>query len=174
MSSATPSPAQPILGTQRLIGKKVFVTGASSGIGRSTALLFARCGASVVLAARSKDKLEAAREACVEANKAQGSPGEAQFATAELDMRSRDSIDGLASRLPSWAPLSSFDILVSNAGLVRGREKVGEIDADEIDEVLETNVRGCIHLTQTFVREFRKKNSGHVICLGSIAGKEGE
>lgn len=162
-----------ILGTSRLQGLNVLITGASGGIGKSTALLFARTGANVVLCARRKDALDSAVQDCSEAYKAQGSvAGErgGKFAAIVMDMRDRKSIDNIVHTLPDWA--SKIDVLVANAGLVRGKDKIGDIDPDEIDEMLECNVRGFIHLNQIFVRRFREQNSGHLITLGSIAGRE--
>ena len=164
----------PILGTHRLQGKNVLVTGASGGIGRSTALLFARTGANVVLCARRKEVLDSVVKECEDAYKVQGTGAGSKgghFASVVMDMRDRKSIDSILPALPSWAK-SNIDVLVANAGLVRGKDKVGEIDADEVDEMLETNVRGFIHLNQIFVREFKKQNRGHLITLGSIAGRE--
>jgi 3-hydroxy acid dehydrogenase/malonic semialdehyde reductase len=162
-----------ILGTSRLQGKSVLITGASGGIGKSAALLFARTGANVILCARRKDALDSAVTECQEAYKAQGESAGTKggkFTSIVMDMRDRKSIDSVLSSLPQWA--STVDILVANAGLVRGKDKVGDIDPDEIDEILETNVRGFIHLNQIFVRLFKKQNSGHLITLGSIAGRE--
>ena len=169
----SPGPVS-ILGTQRLQGKNVLITGASGGIGKSTAMLFARTGANVVLCARRKDALDTAAKECEEAYKAQGPGAGSQggkFASVVVDMRDRESIDGLMIALPDWAK-SKVDVLVANAGLVRGKDKVGDIDPEEVDEMLETNVRGFIHLNQLFVKEFKKRNSGHIITLGSIAGRE--
>lgn len=106
-----------ILRTDRLQGKSVLITGASGGIGRSTALLFARTGANVVLCARRKDALDSAVKDCQEAYKAQGSvAGDkgGKFAAITMDMRDRKSIDSILSSLPDWA--SKIDILVANAG----------------------------------------------------------
>lgn len=61
---------------------------------------------------------------------------------------------------------------MNNAGLVLGVERVGDISPDDVDVMLETNVRGLIHLTQLFVRRFKERGSGHIINLGSIAGRE--
>lgn len=145
----------PLLTTQRLQGKVCVVTGASSGIGRSTAILFARAGANVVLSARRKDALEEVENACKEAYKAQGQQiagtQGGKFASIVTDMRDRKSIDGLQANLPQWAQ-GKTDILISNAGLVRGREHVGDLNLDEVDEMLETNLRGFIHVNQLFVK----------------------
>lgn len=149
------STSAPIFTTSRLQGKVVVITGASGGIGRSAAILFARTGANVVLSARRKDALEEVENACKEAYKAQGEQiagtKGGKFASIVTDMRDRKSIDGLIENLPEWAQ-GKTDILISNAGLVRGREHVGDINPDEIDEVFETNVRGFIHVNQLFVK----------------------
>lgn len=149
------SAGAPIFTTSRLQGKVVVITGASGGIGRSASILFARAGANVILSARRKDALEEVESACKEAYKAQGEQiagnKGGKFASIVTDMRDRKSIDGLLNGLPDWAQ-GKTDILISNAGLVRGREHVGDINPDEIDEVLETNVRGFIHVNQLFVK----------------------
>lgn len=147
--------SSPIFSTQRLQDKVVVITGASGGIGKATALLFARAGANVVLSARRKDVLEQVVSECKEAHKNQysnstGAPG-GNFAAIVTDMRDPTSIDGLLTSLPNWAQ-GKVDIFVSNAGLVRGKDKVGDIDLKEVDEMLETNVRGFIHVNQLFVK----------------------
>ena len=156
----------PIFTTSRLQGKVVVITGASGGIGRSAAILFARAGANVILSARRKDTLEEVENACKEAYKSQGEQiagtKGGKFASIVTDMRDRKSIDGLLANLPDWAQ-GKIDILISNAGLVRGREHVGDINPDEIDEVLETNVRGFIHVNQLFVKgEYARKQSNNL------------
>ncbi|SOV03674.1 probable NADP(+)-dependent dehydrogenase acting on 3-hydroxy acids [Ustilago sp. UG-2017a] len=157
--------------TQRLHNKTVLVTGASGGIGKATAILFARAGCNVVLTARRPDELSKAATECSLANQ-QGQTGAGgNFAAIILDMQDRSQLDGLIDSFPDWA--KNIDILVNNAGLVLGTDKVGDISPDEIDIMIDTNVKGLIHLTQIFVREFKKRNSGHIINLGSIAGREG-
>ena len=61
---------------------------------------------------------------------------------------------------------------MNNAGLALGTDRVGSIQFDELDAMLETNVRGLIHMTQVFVKRFKERRSGHIINLGSIAGRE--
>lgn len=170
-----------IFSTAQLHSKVVLVTGASGGIGAATAKLFARAGANVVLAARRAEALAKIQAQCEEANK-QGATGHGgKYASLVIDMRQREQIDAAMGKLPTWA--ANVDILglceagcvltsVNNAGLVYGVDKVGDIDPDEIDAMLETNVRGLIHLTQLFVKRFKERKAGHVINLGSIAGRE--
>ena len=159
-----------LFNTARLHNKVVLVTGASGGIGAATAKLFAQAGANVVLTARRADMLARVRQECEEANQKGRSGHGGKYATLTVDMRQRDQLDALVSSLPDWA--RDVDVLVNNAGLVCGVDKVGDISPDEIDVMLETNVRGLIHLTQLFVKRFKERRSGHIINLGSIAGRE--
>lgn len=62
--------------------------------------------------------------------------------------------------------------LVNNAGLVKGREQVGDITDEDIDVMFQTNVLGLIHLTQVVLRDLKKRNTGMIINLGSVAGVE--
>ncbi|PWN47981.1 putative NADP(+)-dependent dehydrogenase [Violaceomyces palustris] len=159
-----------IFPTSRLHNKTVLVTGASGGIGKATAILFARAGCNVVLTARRAESLSAAARECAQANEEGKTGAGGNYAAILLDMQKRDQLDGLLTALPDWA--KNVDILVNNAGLVLGTEKVGDISPDDIDVMIDTNVRGLIHLTQIFVREFKKRQAGHIINLGSIAGRE--
>ncbi|KAK0543191.1 hypothetical protein OC846_006230, partial [Tilletia horrida] len=160
-----------IFSTHRLHNKTVLITGASGGIGRSTALLFARAGANVILTARRAEALEAVKKEAEQAN-AQGQSGAGgKYATITLDVTKRDEVDSLLGKLPEWG--SQVDILVNNSGLVLGVDKVGDINYDEIHTMLSTNVSGLIHMTQIFVKHMRERNSGHIIQLGSIAGRIG-
>ena len=139
----------------------VLITGASAGIGAATAKLFARAGSNLVLTARRADKLA---EVKAEAE----SLGKGKVVVVEADMQNRKDLDGILGKLEGL----TVDILVNNAGMVRGREHIGAIEDEDIDVMMNTNVIGLIHLTQIFVREFKKRNSGMVINLGSVAGRE--
>lgn len=96
------------------------------------------------------------------------SVGKGKVVVIEADMQKRSDLDAILSKTQGL----TVDILVNNAGMVRGREQIGEIQDADIDVMLNTNVVGLIHLTQIFVREFKKRNSGMIINLGSIAGRE--
>ncbi|KAL9940615.1 hypothetical protein V8E36_000103 [Tilletia maclaganii] len=160
-----------VLSTHRLHDKTVLITGASGGIGRSTAILYAKAGTNVILTARRKDALEAVKKECEAAN-AEGQSGKGgKYEVITLDVTKRDEIDALLGKLPDWG--RQVDILINNSGLVLGTEKVGEIDPKDVDTMLLTNVSGFIHMSQTFVRHMKERNSGHIVALGSIAGRVG-
>lgn len=107
----------------------MLVTGASGGIGRSTALLFASLGAHVIITARRLDVLNTVAEECRAGGKQAGF--DVKVHAAALDMQKRSDIDRFfSSGLPEWAQ-SKVDVLVNNAGLVIGTSPVGDIDPDE-------------------------------------------
>ncbi|KAK1924741.1 short-chain dehydrogenase [Papiliotrema laurentii] len=135
------------------------ITGASVGIGAATAKLFAKAGSNLILVARRADKL-------AEVKKEAESLGKGKVVLIEADMQKREDLDAILGKTEGL----TVDILVNNAGMVRGREQVGA--NEDIDVMFNTNVIGLIHLTQIFVREFKKQNSGTIINLGSIAGRE--
>jgi 3-hydroxy acid dehydrogenase/malonic semialdehyde reductase len=142
--------------------KIVFVTGASSGIGAATAMEFARHGAKLLLCARRLDKLKAMEAALLDA----GAPDVYSF---ELDVRSREAVAATLASLPDAWQL--IDILVNNAGLSRGLVKMYEDDIDNWDEMIDTNIKGLLYVTRAVVPGMVKRDHGHVINLGSIAGQ---
>ena len=135
-----------------------------TGIGRETAVTFARAGTSVIITARRADALDKTKELCIAANK------DAVVHTIQMDVSKVDEVRGILSKIPK--ELQGVDCLVNNAGLVKGRERVGDIQQDDLDVMINTNVQGLIGMTQVFVKEFKKRDRGHVIMLGSVAGRE--
>lgn len=114
-------------------------------------MLFARAGANVVVSARRQDALDAVVAQCSAANKEGGSGAGGKYASLVLDMQDRKAIEtDLLPRLPDWA--KNVDVLLANAGLVLGTDKVGEISGDEIDTMIQTNVVGLIATVQLFVK----------------------
>jgi len=159
-----------IFSTQRLEGKVVLITGASGGIGAEAALLFAKAGSNLILLARRQDKLTAVAEACTAAHKAAGLTAGGKIATIVLDVSDRKAVEGLKAQIPEG--LKDVDILVNNAGFVLGVDKVGDIKDDDMEAMFETNVYGLIRMTQVFVKDMRARNTGHIINIGSVAGRE--
>lgn len=144
-------------------GQLVCITGASSGIGASCARAFASHGARLLLVARRIERLEAlARELRADY--------QAEVQTHLLDVRDRDAVDALFTSMP--ADWSAIDILVNNAGLSRGLSKLHEGEHDDWDEMIDTNVKGLLHVTRAVVPGMVQRNRGHVINIGSIAGQE--
>src|ERR1700729_589082 len=143
-----------------LQGKTVFVTGASSGIGRSTAIAFAREGSRLLLCARNSGALEELRTMLISA----GAPAVHVF---ELDVQKRAAVEAAIAGLP--AEWREIDVLVNNAGLSRGLAKLYEDDPQNWEEMIDTNVKGLLYVTRSVVPGMVARGSGHVINLGSTA-----
>ena len=142
-------------------GKVAFITGASAGIGRSTAFALATAGAKLLLCARSTQALEEMREELLRA-------GAADVHLLALDVRQRIEVASAIAELP--APWQAIEILVNNAGLARGLEKFYIDDIDHWDEMIDTNVKGLLYVTRAVLPGMVDRGSGHVVNLGSIAG----
>ena len=140
----------------------VFITGASSGIGAATARGFARKGKALFLAARRIDRLEKMaaefkRELAVEVH------------AAELDVRDTAAIEAFA-RLHEGL-LARTTILVNSAGLAKGLDPLQTGKPDDWDAMFDTNVKGLLHVTRAVLPHFLEKNEGHIVNLGSVAGR---
>lgn len=147
----------------RLKNKTVFITGATSGIGRACAFQFAAAGANLLLCARRKSILD---ETAEEIRKSSN----VNIHTFELDVTSREAVGAAISSLPEeW---KKVDILINNAGLARGFDKFYDCSEDDWDIMIDTNVKGLLYVTKAVIPEMLKKGQGHIINIGSIAGHE--
>jgi hypothetical protein len=144
-----------------LQGKIVFITGASSGIGKATALAFAHEDTRLLLCARRLEKLEELRQPLIDA-------GAAAVRVFALDVQDRSAVDAAIAALP--ADWQGIDVLVNNAGLSRGFIKLQEDDPKNWEEMIDTNVKGLLYVTRAIVPGMVERGRGHVINLGSTAG----
>jgi 3-hydroxy acid dehydrogenase / malonic semialdehyde reductase len=142
-----------------LSDKTILITGASAGIGQACARRFSEAGARVILAARRLERLEELADELV---------GPCHLLT--LDVRDRQAVETTISGLPtSW---SAIDILINNAGLGRGLERLHEGDISGWDEMIDTNVKGLLYVSRAVLPGMVQRGRGHVINIGSIAGHE--
>ncbi|ORZ25236.1 hypothetical protein BCR42DRAFT_479615 [Absidia repens] len=148
----------------RLKGKNVFITGASSGIGLATAHEFAKAGSNLILTARRVNRLDELKK------ELQQRYSGIQVHTVGLDMRDKSSIDKAVSSLPG--DFKRVDILVNNAGLVLGMDPLEKVTEEAYTTMFDTNVKGLVFLTQAILPGMRERNQGHIVQLGSVAGKE--
>lgn len=161
--------------SKRLEGKTVLVTGASSGIGKSVAQEFARTSPKnlkVIITARRIDTLKT-----VAAEIAKEVGDGVKVLPVQLDISKPEEVERFVPNLP--AEFRDIDVLVNNAGLVRGMDRAPDIKAEDMEVMFATNVTGLINMTQAVMPIFLKKNggqdggSGDIINIGSIAGREG-
>lgn len=145
-----------------LEGKIVFITGASSGIGAATALAFAEEGARLLLAARRTPKLKETAEEALEC-------GAEAVHCVELDVRDKREVQNVIDALPEeWAHI---DVLVNNAGLSRGLDKLYMGLPEDWDEMIDTNVKGMLYVTRAVVPGMVVRGHGYVVNMGSTAGE---
>ncbi|KAH8681618.1 hypothetical protein BX600DRAFT_478767 [Xylariales sp. PMI_506] len=156
---------------KRLAGKTVVITGASSGIGRSTAFEFARTvpqDLRLILTARRIDTL---KEIAADIVKEVGDG--VKVLPVQLDVSKPDEVRGFVGNLPEeWR---NIDVLVNNAGLVKGVAKAPEIAEEDINIMWATNVTGLINMTQAILPIYLARpdgGKGDIINIGSIAGRE--
>lgn len=147
-----------------LTGRTVLITGASAGIGAATARMCAGAGARLVLAARRADRLAAL------AAEIAASPAAPDIHTVALDVRDADAVAGVLGALP--APFDAIDAAVLSAGLSVGMEAIDRTPEAAVDEMFDTNVAGVLRVVRAVVPGMRARGRGHLVFLGSVAGRE--
>jgi NADP-dependent 3-hydroxy acid dehydrogenase YdfG len=145
-----------------IAGKSVLITGASAGIGKACAALFAEQGCSLILVARRSDKLQE-----VEGEIKTLFP-DANVRTEICDVSKEEQVRNLVARLQD----TSVDILVNNAGLALGVDAGDEGSMADTVSMFNTNVIGLIYLVKGLAPQMRKRNSGDIVNIGSVAGSD--
>lgn len=145
------------------VDKTVLITGATSGIGRATAITFAENGYRLILNGRRQDRLEALR-----------SDLESQFQSEILllpfDVSDARAVQSAVENLPfNW---QKIDILINNAGKAKGFAPIHEGELRHWEEMIDVNIKGLLYLTRAVTPSMVERNSGHVINICSTAGKE--
>ena len=141
----------------------VLITGASSGIGEACARAFAQAGAKLILVARRQERLEQLAE---QLSQEHGCP----LHLIPLDVCDRVAVQSALDNLStSW---SAVDILINNAGLSRGLDKVHEASIQDWEEMIDTNIKGLLYVTRALLPGMVSRSRGHVINLGSLAGHQ--
>jgi 3-hydroxy acid dehydrogenase / malonic semialdehyde reductase len=139
----------------------VLITGATSGIGRATATLLATQGYKLILCGRRHDRLIRLSDELSVMTKC---------VTLCFDVRNRDevgkSIQGLSSE---W---KNIDVLINNAGNAHGLDPIQSGNVDDWDAMIDINVKGLLYVSREIIPQMTSRNTGHIINIGSIAGKE--
>lgn len=144
----------------RLQGKWVFITGATSGIGKAAAWQFAELRCNLVLTGRRKERLDA-----LEADLTDTYP--IQVVTGAFDVRDREAVRSLVHSLEH-----PIDLLLNNAGLAVGMDGVHEGEFEDWDRMIDTNVKGLLNMTRLVSELMKDRGQGHIINIGSTAGHE--
>jgi 3-hydroxy acid dehydrogenase/malonic semialdehyde reductase len=145
------------------MSKTIFITGATSGFGKAIAEKFASQGHRLIITGRRAERLQ-------EVSKNISIQFSVEVLPLCFDVRDRKAcFDAVASLEPAW---QHIDILVNNAGLALGRDSFENANLDDWDIMLDTNVKGLAYMTKAILPLMIKAGAGHIINMGSIAGKE--
>ena len=144
------------------MSKIVLITGATAGIGEACARLFAQQNYNIILAARRTDRLKNLSQQLI-----------AEFGIQThiitLDVRNKQEVDNLESLPENW---KNVDVLINNAGLSQGLDPIHKGDITDWDVMIDTNVKGLLYVTKVVSNWMAERKTGHIINIGSIAGKE--
>ena len=146
-----------------LDGRTVLITGASAGIGEACAVVFAAEGARLILAARRRERLEVLAARLTEAHGA-------AVHVIDFDVRQREAVNVAIESLP--VECGSIDVLINNAGLSRGLDRLHEGVPDDWEEMIDTNIKGLLWVDRAVTPGMVQRGGGHVIHIGSIAGRQ--
>ena len=136
----------------------IFITGATSGFGAAMARRFVKNGHKVIATGRREDRLlELAKEL-----------GD-NLLPVKLDIRDKDQVQAVLNNLTTdWADI---DVLINNAGLAVGADPIQNVSLDAFETMIQTNIQGLFYCTKLILPIMLKKNSGHIVNLGSVAGE---
>ena len=139
--------------------KTVLITGATSGFGAAAAQIFAENNYRLILTGRRAERLEKLKKEM-----------DTEVLTLSFDVRNKESVAKAINSLPTeW---QNIDILINNAGLASGLDKIQDGKLDDWDKMIDTNVKGLLYVSNAIIPLMKKKGSGHIINIGSTAGKE--
>ncbi|KGL47317.1 hypothetical protein HQ34_09605 [Porphyromonas cangingivalis] len=139
------------------------ITGATSGIGQATARKLAKegCG-KLILAARRTERLTTLKTELEQLG--------AEVCTITLDVRDKSAVDQAFGQLPKG--FERVDVLLNNAGLASGLDTFDNADMNDIEVMIDTNIKGLIYVSKAIIPHMIKQGAGHIINVASIAGKE--
>ena len=160
-----PESAEPVttIETPKVPGKIVVITGATAGIGKATADIFAANGYRLILTGRRSERLE-------DLKAEYESKYQAEVLIKTFDVRDPFSIDEMMNNLEeAW---QDIDILINNAGLAKGLEPIHEGKLEDWETMIDTNIKGLLYMTRAVSPYMVKRRKGHIINISSTSGKE--
>jgi NADP-dependent 3-hydroxy acid dehydrogenase YdfG len=141
--------------------RTALITGATSGIGRATARLFAKNGIHLILCGRRQERLDTIANELATKTK---------VCTLRFDVRDKAIVFSELQNLPDG--FSDVDILINNAGNAHGLDTIQDGNIDDWDAMLDINVKGLLYVSKALLPKFIEKKAGHIVHIGSTAGKE--
>ena len=141
--------------------KTALITGATSGIGKATAIEFAKHNINLVLCGRRQERLDSLKKQLEE---------QVAVHTLTFDVRNREAVFKAIESLPET--FKTIDILINNAGNAHGLDTIQEGNLDDWDAMMDGNVKGLLYLSKALMPQMIERQSGHIINIGSSAGKE--
>ena len=141
--------------------KTALITGATSGIGRATATLFAKNNYKVILCGRREDRLLEVQKELSEFTETH---------TLLFDVRDKKAVFKKINSLPET--FANIDVLINNAGNAHGLDPIQNGDLDDWDAMIDINVKGLLYVSKAVIPIMIERKSGHIINIGSVAGKE--
>ena len=144
-----------------MTGRIVFITGATSGIGEATARLLAHHKFNLILCGRRQDRLAKLRDELAAST---------EVTTLSFDVRNQPDVKRAIDSLPEkW---KSVDVLINNAGNAHGMDPIQTGSLEDWDAMIDINVKGLLYVSKEIIPGMTGRKAGHIINLGSIAGKE--
>src|SRR5688572_22184949 len=137
------------------------ITGATSGIGEATARLLSKNNFSLILCGRRAERLQRLRDEISKVT---------EVTTLSFDVRDRKAVQAAISSLT--APWKNIDVLLNNAGNAHGFDSIQTGNVDDWDAMMDINVKGLLYVSKEVMPVMIQRNAGHIINIGSIAGKE--
>jgi len=143
--------------------KTILITGATSGIGKACAYQFGANGNRLIIAGRRNERL-------LELKKDLEDKFSTEVLILSFDIRDNNQVKDAVATIPeNW---KDIDILINNAGLAVGLSKIQDGEVDDWERMIDTNVKGLLYITRAISPNMVARKSGHIINIGSIAGKE--
>jgi NADP-dependent 3-hydroxy acid dehydrogenase YdfG len=141
--------------------KTILVTGATSGIGKSTAELFAKQGNRIIICGRRSEVLESVKSELSQLT---------EIFSLKFDVRNLEEVETAISSLPEeWR---NIDVLVNNAGNAHGLDALSEGKTDDWDSMIDGNVKGLLYVSKMIIPGMKERNAGHIVNISSIAARQ--
>ncbi len=143
------------------MNKTALITGATSGIGRATAHEFAKHGINLILCGRRQERLDIVKKALER---------ETDVHNLNFDVRDKEAVKNAIESLPK--EFQQIDILINNAGNAHGLDPIQDGSLEDWDAMMDINVKGLLYMSKYVIPQMTERKSGHIINIGSSAGKE--